>query len=190
MVGRLHRTRKAREIEKCRIPLQLVKEHPSSSSSLWIHKPRICRFGIWITRAQRSSAFLSGALFFQRNREIVIKDPCLSLCAPQLSSKISIFVVGSFESIRSVVLILSSILVYLSESDHVLSFFCLRKKIMRNSFFIPSLVNSCCERNVILYWYYVLRFTEIFCTITIFSTRFRSRISSFWEYSFIILPKY
>lgn len=44
---------------------------------------------------------------------------------------------------------------------------------MRNSFFIPSMVYSCFERNVALYCYYVLKI-EIPCTVTIVSASFRS----------------
>lgn len=37
---------------------------------------------------------------------------------------------------------------YLSESDNVLSFFCLRGKIMRNSF--PIMVYNCFEKNILI----------------------------------------
>lgn len=114
---------------------------------------------------------------FQRWREIVVpKHLSLSLCAPQFSIKISIFGngmefsnAGSCESIRSIPLVLFGLC--LSESDNVLSFFCLREKIRETAFSFQLWCTTALKKN-----YYIriifLKFTGIFCTVRMFSASF------------------
>lgn len=147
--------RKGGEIPPCRIPLQLFEEQLRSSSPSCESDPK--NMSVW-DLGDWSSEFPNSDLFSRDLGKLLLENTCPWLCVlPTLSSKIAILTAGSFESVRSVLLILSDILVYLSENDNVLSFFCLRKKMRRNSFFIPSRMDSCFERNVVIYWYYVLK---------------------------------
>lgn len=105
-----------------------------------------------------SLEFLNSDLFFRDLGKLLLENICFWFCVFFIFfSKIVIFIVGSFESVRSVFLILFDILVYLFENDNVLLFFCFGKKMRRNSFFILSRMDSCFERNVVIYWYYVLK---------------------------------
>lgn len=92
-----------------------------------------------------SLEFLNSDLFFRDLGKLLLENICFWFCVFFIFfSKIVIFIVGSFESVRSVFLILFDILVYLFENDNVLLFFCFR-------------MDSCFERNVVIYWYYVLK---------------------------------